>query len=178
MIPSSKDIRINMTGQKFGRLTVLEFSHHSKVQHQSYWKCKCDCGKEIIAIRSNLVRGFSKSCGCLRSEITSKRSKTIFTTHNLSNTRIYSIWSGMIRRCEYPTNRIFKYYGAKGIKVCEEWHDTHKFIEWSNANGYTDTLTIDRIENKGNYEPSNCQWITKEAHDKKSWEYRKRKLYV
>lgn len=124
----------------------------------------CDCGttKEVWA--KSVLSGATKSCGCLRSNTT--RSKN--TTHGLSHSRLYSIWSGMKKRCTNPNDSHYAYYGGRGIKVCKTWQSFECFHTWATSNGYHDSLTIDRIKTDKDYKPSNCQWIPpcEQAKDK------------
>lgn len=144
----------DLTGKKFGRLTVIERNGHKG--RVISWLCKCDCGNEITISVSNLTSGNTKSCGCYRSELAHK------SKHKLSRTRIYKIWDSMKRRCYKETSSDFKNYGARGITICREWRGDFKaFYDWATANGYKENLTIDRINVNGNYEPSNCRWATK-----------------
>lgn len=147
--------RKNLVGQRFGKLLVLE--RIGFINKYTYYKCKCDCGNIINAISSNLIRGTSNSCGCYARELTSKRS----ITHNMSNTRLYRIWEGMKQRCCNPNVRAYKYYGKNNIKVCDEWLDFEEFMQWSLNNGYSDNLTIDRIDIRKDYCPENCRWASK-----------------
>ena len=153
-MPKFKDL----TGQRFSRLTVMSRAQNSK-SNQTQWLCKCDCGRETVVRSSSLLNGHTKSCGCYSDEI--RKINTDQTTHGLCHTRLYGIWSKMKHRCENPSARIYKYYGGKGVRICDEWKDFKTFYDWAMANGYRDDLSIDRIDVDGDYEPSNCRWADK-----------------
>ena len=151
---------IDLTGMRFGRLTVVEFDRLQK--HKTYWKCVCDCGLTVVVTGNNLRSGNTSSCGCLHRE---KIREIGFANkkHGESHeklTRLYSIWCGMWQRCANPNREGYKYYGGKGIAVCEEWQNYSAFKEWALKNGYKDNLSIDRIDNMKDYCPNNCRWIT------------------
>ena len=153
----------DLTGQKFGRLSVV--ADTGKRRH-SYvvWLCRCDCGNVTEVISDSLKRGNTKSCGCLHDELAAERIKGVKTVpkHGLSHHRLFGIWSGMKTRCYNPNNKDFKDYGGRGITICAEWlADFQRFYDWAMKNGYQDSLTIDRKDVNGNYEPSNCKWATR-----------------
>lgn len=154
----------DITGLKFGRWTVLENLDNK------YCLCKCDCGTVRKVTKITLKNGTSKSCGCLKLETSYKNLDT--STHKLSKTRIYKIWKGMKDRCYNSKTPIYKNYGARNIKVCDEWkNDFMNFYNWSMDNGYNENLSIDRINVNDDYKPSNCRWadrITQQRNTRKN----------
>jgi hypothetical protein len=121
------------------------------------WLCKCDCGNTTIIPTNKLTSGKTKSCGCLKKE-TAK--PPIVVKHGMSHSRLYHVWKDMKGRCYRPTSQRYHTHGARGIKVCDEWLLFKPFRKWALSNGYQENLTLDRINNDGNYEPTNCRCAT------------------
>lgn len=147
--------RIDLTGKKFGKLTAISYDHMRGTR--SYWKCACECGGVRIVGADHLKRGEIVDCGC----ITRKKKPPLHVKHGMSNTRLYKIWALMKGRCYNEARKEYPRYGGRGIKVCEEWMTFGAFMRWAVNSGYSSTLTLDRINNDGDYTPSNCRWITK-----------------
>jgi hypothetical protein len=142
---------INLTGKKFGRLTVLKRSE--KRNANVSWECLCECGKTIVAFGFDLKRGHTSSCGCLQVDAVTK--------HNLWKSPIYKIWLSMIQRCTNSRASHYKDYGGRGIAVCDRWLNSFECFYEDMNYGYHKGLSIERIDVNGNYTPNNCKWIAK-----------------
>lgn len=148
---------LDLTGHHFGNVTAISFV--GTKNGRGYWKCKCDCGNTKIFCTRELRAGDVTSCGCNR--------KSRATVHGLYYTREHRIWIGMKNRCTNPNAINYEWYGGKGVTVCKEWsEDFENFYKWAHENGYQDNLTIDRINGNGDYEPTNCRWITIQEQQK------------
>ncbi len=155
-----------LTGEKFGKLKVIEYAGYNihtngRVEHK--WKCICECGNEKIAESKMLLSGHCKSCGCMPHKAINPTHK-----HYLTDTPLYNVWKSMKGRCYTKTNSAYNHYGARGIKVCDEWkNDFMVFYSWAIENGYdpkaqSREYTLDRINVNGNYEPDNCRFVNME----------------
>lgn len=164
--PNIKD----MAGMRFGRLTVIKYAGVN-ARKNAIWLCRCDCGVEKTVQGRTLRDGHAVSCGCYAREK--------HTTHHGYKERLFGVWRDMRNRCYNPNREQYKYYGAKGVRICDEWRDDYsKFREWALENGYDENApysqcTIDRINPFGDYEPSNCRWV-----DAKTQAQNRRRDYV
>lgn len=173
----------DLTGQIFGDLKVIKRMENNS-RGDSKWLCECTCGNTKVILRNSLISGRTKSCGCGMLAALEK-GRYSMRTHGMSKSRLYRIWCGIKKRTsESADERHRKDYFERGIRVCEEWADSfEKFQEWALENGYNDKLTIDRINNDGNYEPKNCRWTDNktQANNKRSnrvYEYKGEKLNI
>lgn len=160
---------IDLTGQRFGRLVVIERADNS-ADGRARWLCRCDCGQSKTVLGEHLKKGRTKSCGCAKSESSSKR----FKKHGGRNSKLYRIWSNMKDRCNNPDCKVYSDYGGRGIKVCKEWIDDFSaFQKWALANGYKEGLTIDRKNNDKGYSPDNCRWTDRkiQGNNKRNCRY-------
>lgn len=141
---------IDITGKRFGQLTVIKISPKRNSSSDILWECICDCGNNKLVTSGNLRHGLVVACGCRRGN----------PTHGDWNKRIRIIWVNMMRRCYTVKDKQYNSYGGRGIKVCKVWHNYTVFKEWAYENGYADDLTIERIKVNKGYSPSNCRWAT------------------
>jgi len=150
-----KGITNDLTGKRFGKLTVLQFDESSFGKGRK-WLCQCDCGNTKIIRAANLINGSTVSCGCERGKA-SKHGEC----RNGTETHLYRVWGRMKERCYNQKREGYHRYGGRGIKVCDEWlNDFEVFKTWALANGYKRHLQIDRKDSNGNYEPGNCRFVT------------------
>ena len=162
-------LKIDLTGQRFGRLTAI-IPTEKRRGRCVIWLCRCDCGNLTEVSLDDLRREHTKSCGCLHREISQKRSGNLshLYKHGRTRTRLYRIWNHMKDRCLNPNHIKYHRYGGRGINVWPEWKGNFvAFKFWAILSGYQNNLTIDRIDNDGNYEPDNCQWITRAENARK-----------
>ena len=149
---------MDRTGHVYHSLTVVDRAGNKG--EKVLWNCICNCGGTTTATSSDLTTGNTRSCGCLRVE-TSRES---LTTHGWSKTRLHRTWCGIKNRCQNANASDYSYYGGRGILMYQDWSDSFEvFKNWALVTGYTDTLTIERVDVNGNYCPENCTWVTQQV---------------
>jgi hypothetical protein len=155
---------IDLSGQRFGRWTVLHRCDAPEESNRVYWLCKCDCGNTKAVMGSALRSGKTKSCGCLSREKLIERNTTQHAIHRMTGIKLYKTWTGIKNRCYNQKSAHYQNYGKRGISMCEEWRNSFvEFNKWCRDNGYRVGLSIDRINNDGDYEPDNCRWVTQDV---------------
>lgn len=162
----------DLTDKIFGRLVVLNRVENNRFG-SARWLCRCSCGKEKVIAASHLLNGTTNSCGCLQSDLSSARK----LTHGMSRERIYDVHWQMIDRCENPENSSYENYGGRGIKVDPIWRGLESFLS-NMPEGYTDNMTIERIDTNKDYSPDNCCWVLKEDQSRNRTKYKTNKSGV
>jgi hypothetical protein len=159
---------IDLTGRRFGRLVVLQRGGTARNGHASWW-CRCDCGEQRVMVGGDLRSGATTSCGCLGAELTAARAVTRNATHGLAYHALYACWASMHDRCRNPNHAAYHNYGGRGIAVCDRWTGRDGFPTFlADMGERPEDLTLERIDNDGNYEPGNCCWATRSQQRRNS----------
>lgn len=168
--------KLNLTNERFGRLIALSETEYRGADNSIKWLCLCDCGNTVIVSTNSLRQNFTKSCGCLQKE--HQKFGSIKHGHTINNifSNTYITWCNMIRRCSDPKVKHYENYGGRGIKVCERWLVFKNFLE--DMGDKPEGLVLDRKDNNGNYEQSNCRWVDYFVSNKNRRQFRKRKNHV
>ena len=151
--------KIDMTGRVIGRLLVIEECGRN-ARGEVLWRCRCECGNEVIVRGSDLRNEHTTSCGCYRRECAVEAN----TTHGMCKTHLYSVWKDMLQRAgvyKGASEETKRTYQDRGITVCDEWLVFENFRDWALSHGYSDDLEIDRIDNDKGYCPENCRWVSR-----------------
>jgi hypothetical protein len=159
----------DLIGRQFGQLTVVGLCEERyPVMKRAMWFCKCSCGNHVARENGHLKQSVNPTCH----ECIPKYTGIRHTTHGDAKdgvlTTLYRRWCGMKTRCLNPREPVYKWYGGKGIKICSEWREYKNFRSWALTHGFQDHLTIERKNSDGNYEPSNCEWITKSENSRRA----------
>lgn len=166
----------DLSNMRFNKLVAIEVDHFQKTKNstrtywRTYWKCKCDCGNYTVVRSDCLTTGNTQSCGCYNKTCREK-------PNSIKKHKLYRVYWAMKQRCYDSNSKHYDRYGGRGIIICDEWLNNYElFYNWSMNNGYKEGLTIDRINNNGNYEPKNCRFITI-AEQQRNKTQRKSKSY-
>ena len=153
---------VDIAGQRFGKLVAIRPTDKRDKWSNVLWECQCDCGNIYYTPASGLRKGNTKSCGCSRRVPRPNRKKTDYC-----GTRIYRVWANMKTRC-LNSNQTYRYsrYGGRGITICDEWMEFKPFLEWALSSGYSEELTLDRVNNDDGYNPDNCRWVPMSVQNK------------
>lgn len=151
---------VDYIGKIYGRLLVIQVGDRVEGRRGKYVYAHCECGNVKDYLVNNLQRGMTKSCGCLRKEVTKDRNSEI--TYGLSRHPLRGVWRNMIERCYNKDSESFKNYGGRGVGICNEWReDFIQFFNWAISNGWNFGIELDRVNNNGDYCPENCRFVTR-----------------